>query len=479
MSKGKILVIDDNPNLLELIKMRLESAEYGVTATVEESQAVQALREQAFDLCIVDLMLTNGDGLSLMEEFRAIDPDVPTIILTAHGSIESAVEAMRRGAYSYLTKPFEPGDLLLQIERALENRKLNSEIKRLKELLHERFDFTNIIARSAKMRAVLDVVTRIAKLDSTVHIHGESGTGKELIAKAIHLASYRKDKAFVALNCAALPETLLESELFGHEKGAFTGAVKSTRGLFTQAHGGTLFLDEIGDMPLATQSKLLRVLQERQFYPVGSEVPTEVDVRVIVATNKDLEEQVRKGQFRDDLFYRIHVIPILLPPLRERKEDIVPLVEYFFRKFSAQMKKDVKGLTPEALRKLMMHDWPGNVRELENTIEYAVAMTQKDMVTDDYVLQGKSIAPERGQGSFPSKPVGGGEIMRSLKDARDAFERDYLVQVLSMTEGNVSQAAKLAGKYRADFYDLLKKHDLKVDEFKKPKSTLNAYPLTR
>jgi two-component system, NtrC family, response regulator GlrR len=474
MSKGKILVIDDNPNLLELIKMRLESAEYAVTATADESQALQALKDQVFDLCIVDLMLANGDGLSLMEEFRAIHADVPTIILTAHGSIESAVEAMRRGAYSYLTKPFEPGDLLMQIERALENRKLNSEIQRLKELLHERFDFTNIIARSAKMRAVLDVVTRIAKLDSTVHIHGESGTGKELIAKAIHLASHRKNKSFVALNCAALPETLLESELFGHEKGAFTGAVKSTRGLFTQAHGGTLFLDEIGDMPLATQSKLLRVLQERQFYPVGSEVPTEVDVRVIVATNKDLEEQVRKGLFRDDLFYRIHVIPISLPPLRERKEDIVPLVEYFFRKFSVQMKKDVKGLTPEALRKLMMHDWPGNVRELENTIEYAVAMTQKDMVTEDYVLQGKAVLAERGQGSYPFKPGGSGEVMRSLKDARDAFERDYLVQVLSMTEGNVSQAAKLAGKYRADFYDLLKKHDLRVEEFKKPKPTFNS-----
>jgi two-component system response regulator GlrR len=475
MAKGKILVIDDNPNLLELIKMRLESADYGVTALGEEDKAIAALKGQSFDLCIVDLMLANGDGLSLMEEFRKINPDVPTIILTAHGSIESAVEAMRRGAYSYLTKPFEPGDLLMQIERALENRKLNSEIKRLKELLDERYDFANIIARSAKMRSILDVVTRIAKLDSTVHIHGESGTGKELIAKAIHLASDRKDKTFVALNCAALPETLLESELFGHEKGAFTGAVKSTKGLFTQAHGGTLFLDEIGDMPLSTQSKLLRVLQERQFYPVGSEVPMEVDVRVIVATNKDLEEQVRKGLFRDDLFYRIHVIPILLPSLRERKEDIVPLVEHFLRKFSQQMKKEVKGLTPEALRKLMMHEWPGNVRELENTIEYAVAMTQKDMVTEDFVLQGKSGTVERGgPGAAQEKAGTPTEGLRSLKDARDAFERDYLVQVLSMTEGNVSQAAKLAGKYRADFYDLLKKHELKADEFKKAKPSFSA-----
>ena len=472
MAKGQILVVDDNPNLLELIRMRLESADYDVIATGDEAQAVSTLKEKLFDLCIVDLMLANGDGLSLMDEFRGINPDVPTIILTAHGSIESAVEAMRRGAYSYLTKPFEPSDLLMQIERALENRKLNYEIKRLKDIINERFDFANIIARSGKMRAVLDVVSRIAKLDSTVHIHGESGTGKELIAKAIHLASDRKDKTFVALNCAALPESLLESELFGHEKGAFTGAVRSTRGLFTQAHGGTLFLDEIGDMPRATQSKLLRVLQERQFYPVGSELPLEVDVRVIVATNKDLEDQVRKGLFRDDLFYRIHVIPVHLPPLRERKDDIVPLVEHFLKKYSQHMKKDVKGLTPEALRKLMLHDWPGNVRELENTIEYAVAMTQSDVVTEDYILQGRVAAVERAPSFSQESAEDLNAGLRPLKDARDAFERDYLIQVLSMTEGNVSQAAKLAGKYRADFYDLLKKHDLKAHEFKKTKPGL-------
>ncbi len=472
MAKGQILVVDDNPNLLELIRMRLESADYDVIATGNEAEAVKAIKERLFDLCIVDLMLANGDGLALMDEFRGINPDLPTIILTAHGSIQSAVEAMRRGAYSYLTKPFEPADLLLQIDRALENSKLNYEIKRLKEIIHERYDFANIIARSGKMRAVLDVVSRIAKLDSTVHIHGESGTGKELIAKAIHLASDRKDKPFVALNCAALPESLLESELFGHEKGAFTGAVKSTRGLFTQAHGGTLFLDEIGDMPRATQSKLLRVLQERQFYPVGSEVPLEVDVRVIVATNKDLEDQVRKGLFRDDLFYRIHVIPVNLPPLRDRKDDIVPLLEHFLKKYNEHMKKEVRGLTPEALRKLMLHDWPGNVRELENTIEYAVAMTQSDMVTEDYVLQGKNLTAERAPSSLQDTIEEPSSGLRPLKDARDAFERDYLVQVLSMTEGNVSQAAKLAGKYRADFYDLLKKHDLKAHEFKKSKPGL-------
>jgi two-component system response regulator GlrR len=470
MSLGKILVVDDDRNLIEVVKMRLESANYNVTAAITEQEALLAVKGQSLDLCLLDLMLSDQDGISLMEEVHAINPELPAIILTAHGSIESAVEAMRKGAYSYLTKPFEPRDLLLQIERALEHRRLNSEVKRLKGLLEEKYDFDNIIARSAKMRAVLDVVARIAKLDSTVYLHGESGTGKELIAKAIHFASDRRDQPFVALNCAALPETLLESELFGHEKGAFTGALRSTKGLFTQAHGGTLFLDEIGDMPLATQSKLLRALQERQFYPVGGDSPIEVDVRVIVATNKDLQELVQKGLFRDDLFYRIHVIPIQLPPLRERKEDIVPLVDQFLKKFSQQMKKDVKGITPEVLKMLMLHDWAGNVRELENAIEYAVAMTRKDLITEDCVLQAKSAGAEGAKGLSHQKH-NGDEALKPLKDARDAFEKDYLVQVLSMTEGNVTQAAKLAGKYRADLYDLLKKHDLSVESFKKSKSS--------
>jgi two-component system response regulator GlrR len=469
MARNRILVVDDDPNIIELVKMRLESAGYDVTAACKEEDAIGAVKAEPVDLCLFDLMLENQDGISLMESVHAITPDVPAIILTAHGTIETAVEAMRKGAYGYLTKPFEPRDLLVQIERALEHRRLNSEIKRLKGLVEERFDFANIVARSAKMRSVLDVVTRIAKLDSTVHIQGESGTGKELVAKAIHLASDRKDQNFVALNCAALPETLLESELFGHEKGAFTGAVKTTKGLFTQAHGGTLFLDEIGDMPLSTQSKLLRVLQERQFYPVGSQTPVEVDVRVIVATNKDLEEHVKRGLFRDDLFYRIHVIPIHLPPLRDRKEDILPLAEHFLKKCSVQMKRDVKAIAPDALRKMMLHDWPGNVRELENAIEYAVAMTQKDTITEDYVLPTKVVLREEEKSSTQDRAPASDEMIKPLKDARDAFERDYLVQVLALTEGNVSQAAKLAGKYRADFYDLLKKHRLKVDEFKKVK----------
>ncbi len=454
MASRKILVVDDDKNLIELVKMRLESAGYEVTAALKEEDAIETLKGQTFDLSIVDLQLVDQDGISLMEDFHLILPEMPVIILTAYGSIESAVEAMKRGAYSYLTKPFDPRDLLLQIERALENRRLTSEIDRLKGLLEERYDFSNIVAKSGKMQRVLEVVSRIAKTDSTVFIHGESGTGKELIAKAIHLASERKDKSFVAINCAALPETLLETELFGHEKGAFTGAIRSKKGLFTQAHEGTIFLDEIGDMPLSTQGKLLRVLQEQQFYPVGSEKPIEVNVRVIVATNKNLEDQAKQGLFREDLFYRIHVIPVFLPPLRERKEDIPPLVEYFLKRFSQQMKKEVKGLTPMAMQRLMLYDWPGNVRELENILEYAVAMTNHNVITEEFILQTKAaLIPD--------------ETLKPLKEARDTFEKSYLIHLLQICRGNVSKAAKLAGKYRADFYELLKKHDLKTGEFKK------------
>jgi two-component system response regulator GlrR len=453
MASGKILVVDDDRSILELVKMRLESENYEVTTSFREEDALEAVKGQVFDLSIVDLQLAHRDGVSLMEEFHLILPEMPVIILTAYGTIESAVEAMKRGAYSYLTKPFDPRDLLLQIDRALETRRLTSEVQRLKGLLSERYDFSNIVAKSEKMQKVLEAVAQIANVDSTVYIHGESGTGKELIAKAIHLASERKSKPYVAINCAAIPETLLESKLFGHEKGAFTGAVRTTKGLFAQAHEGTIFLDEIGDMSLTLQAKVLRVLQERQFYPVGSEKLTEVDVRVIVATNKDLEDQVKQGLFREDLFYRIHVIPIHLPPLRERREDIPSLVDHFLNKFSQQMKKEVKGLSPSALQRLMLHDWPGNVRELENTIEYAIAMAQREIITEEHILQTK--------GTLPDEPL------KPLKEARDEYEKSYLVHLLEICRGNVSQAAKMAGKYRADFYDLLKKHNLNMSDFKK------------
>jgi two-component system response regulator GlrR len=411
-----------------------------------------------------------------MTELHSVNPEMPVIILTGHASVESAVEAMKKGAYGYLTKPFNTPELLLQIERALENRRLNSEIQRLKDLLEEKYDFTNIIAKSEAMRRVLDVVSRIAATESTVYLEGESGTGKEIVAKAIHLASKRKNKPFVAINCAALPADLLESELFGHEKGAYTGASRTTKGLLSQADEGTIFLDEIGDMPPSLQAKLLRVLQEREFYPVGGDKPVQVDVRIITATNKDLQAAVKEGNFREDLFYRLHVIPIHLPPLRERKEDIPHLANHFIKVISQQMKKEVKGITPQAMQKLMLHDWPGNIRELENTLEYAVAMTPLDMLTEDFVLQTRhrttQAMPQQEEG--PQMNIALNGPVKSYKQARYQFEKDYLVRLLELCGGKASEAAKLAGKCRTDFYELLRKHEIKIESFKGAGNTQHA-----
>ncbi|MGE5303984.1 MAG: sigma-54-dependent transcriptional regulator [Alphaproteobacteria bacterium] len=469
MSTARLLVVDDDQNLLELVKTRLGAANYQVIATLDGNDALKMAKAGDFDLAIVDLRLTDQDGMTLMERLHAVNPVMPVIILTGHASIEGAVEAMTRGAYTYLIKPFDPRDLLLQVKRALDNCKLAYENQRLKGLLKEKYDFVNIVAKSEKMKRVLEAVARIAETDSTVYIHGESGTGKELIAKAIHLQSHRKDGPFVAINCAAIPESLFESELFGHEKGAFTGAVRSTKGLFTQANGGTLFLDEIGDMPLSVQVKLLRALEERQFYPVGSENAVQVDVRIVVATKKDLAEEVRQNRFREDLFYRIHVIPIILPPLREHAEDIPYLVEHLLGNISRQMKKEVSGLTPRAMQKLIQYDWPGNVRELENTLEFAVTMTQQTVVTDDLILQAKAPANlgSNGSCSVHSQFMPAPETPKTLKEARAEFEKDYLIRVLELCGGKTARAAEMAGKYRADFYELLKKHEIRLADYKK------------
>jgi two-component system response regulator GlrR len=467
MACGKILIVDDDANLLELVKSRLEAADYDVTAARDADAALVAAGSVAFNLAVIDMKLEGHDGLSLMAELHEHYPSMPVIILTGYGSIDSAVEAIKKGAYNYLTKPFDARELLLQISRALEKERLATENQRLKGLLEERYGFASIVTRSEKMRAVLEAVSRIAQTDSTVYIQGESGTGKELIAKAIHVASEHKNNAFVAINCAALPENLLESELFGHEKGSFTGAVRSTKGLFAQAHEGTIFLDEIGDMPLALQAKLLRVLEERQYYPVGGERPVKVNVRVIVATNKVLEEEVKKGLFREDLFYRIHVIPITLPPLRERKEDIPLLVDHFVKKIGEQLKKPIKGVAPQAMKKLLQYDWPGNVRELENVIEYGIVMAE-DVMTEDHILQSRS----NGECAARSEAWQAAEAalldgpLKSFKEARAEFERAYLIRVLESCGGKAARAAEIAGKYRADFYDLLKKHGIKIQDFK-------------
>ncbi len=431
MSTGKILVVDDERNLLELIQMGLEQAGYDVVTATDEVEALIQAREQVIDLAVVDLQLVRTDGITLMEQRHLISPGMPVIILTGYGSIESAVEAMKRGAYGYLTKPFDSQVLLFEIGKMMENRRMSSEIERLQGLLESKYSFSNIVANSKKMQACWRRYRASPRRTPPFcswgkrHRQGPHSQGDTSRQR-------QEGKAFRAINCAALPEPLLESNLFGHEKGAFSGAIRETKGLFLQAHGGTIFLDEIGDMPLSIQAKILRVIQERKIRPVGSEKVIDVDVRIVTATNKNLEEQVRLDLFREDLYYRIHVIPIQLPPLRERKEDIPPLVDFFFQKAGALMKKDIKGVTPEAMQKLMLYDWPGNIRELENVIEYAAAMTDREYITEDLVFQTKGVVSQ--------------EPLRPLKEAKEAFEKSYLIYLLEICKGNITGSGEIRGQ---------------------------------
>jgi two-component system response regulator GlrR len=449
---GKILVVDDDINILRVIKLRLEAEGYQVTTAGKAKVALELANEDVFDFALVDLKLNGTNGIQLMENLHQLNPEMPVIILTAYGTIESAVEAMRKGAYTYITKPFNYDELLIQTKNCLEKTKLTKEIKSLKKVVKNRFGFDSIIGRSQKMEEVLEQVTKAADSDSTIIIEGESGTGKELIAQTLHLASPRADKPFVAINCAAIPETLFESEMFGYEKGAFTGAVQNKEGLMFQAQGGTFFLDEISEMPLSMQVKLLRVMQEKEFFPVGGTKTIKMDIRFIASTNKNLKEEVKKGTFREDLFYRIHVIDIHLPPLRERQGDVPVLSHFFLDKLSKEMNKEITGFSAPALQKLMLHSWPGNVRELQNTVESAIAMATENIISEELILPALKTEVNN---------------LKPLKDAKENFERNYLLQLIELTEGNMAQAARLAGKYRADLYELLKKYDLKPSNYRK------------
>ena len=449
----KILLVDDDQSILKVIHMRLEAEGYKVASAMKAQKALSIAENDFFDLALVDLKLNGISGIELIGQLHNINPEMPVIILTAYGTIDTAVEAMKKGAYSYLTKPFDDHELLLQINKCLEKTKLAREVKTLKNLVKERYGFENIVGKSGKMKKVIEQVAQAAKTDSIVDIEGESGTGKELIAKTLHVASDRKDGPFIAINCAAIPENLIESELFGYMKGAFTGAVRNKKGFFAQAQNGTLFLDEISEMQFSMQVKLLRVLEEREFFPLGSEKIEKVNTRIIVASNKNLEQEVRDGNFREDLYYRIHVIPIKLPTLKERKESIPLLAKHFLKKYSERTNKTgIKGFSKSSMQKLLKYEWPGNVRELENTIECAVALSTNDVITDDLILQTRKIKINR---------------LKPLKDAKEDFEKNYIVQLFEFTQGNVSNAAKLAGKYRADLYDLLKKYNLSPSDFRK------------
>jgi two-component system response regulator GlrR len=452
MANEKILVVDDDPNIVEVIKMRLESEGYEVSTALSAQEALNEAQNDIFNLAITDLKMADMNGIMLMEELLLIDPEMPVIILTAHGTIENAVEAIQKGAYSYITKPFDPKELTLQIRNALDKQKLTHKIKSLQSIIQDKYSFDNIIGKSAAMKRVFEQIAQIAKTESTVHIYGESGTGKELVARAIHFSSLRADGPFITASCGALPETLIENELFGHIKGAYTDAHETKKGLFAQADGGTLFLDEIGETPLTFQVKLLRVLQEQEFKPIGGDRSVKIDVRVIVATNKDLHKEVEEGTFREDLFYRINVIPIYLPPLRERKEDIPLLASHFFAKYNAkQQDKKIEGFTPAAIRKMMLYDWPGNVRELENKIEYAVAMCTKTKIDSANIF-------------LPSQ----GRIKKTqpYKKAKEDFEKAYFTHLLKINKGHVTNVAKMAEKQRSDVYYLIKKYGINPKDYR-------------
>jgi two-component system response regulator GlrR len=441
--RGRILLVDDDPGLLRLLSIRLNAEGYDIVAVESASEALAALPRFRPDLVITDLRMEHMDGIGLLNEIQRQRPGLCVLLLTAHGTIPDAVEATQSGAFGFLTKPIDKEQLLDYVQRAM---KISGLTKTVDEWN------TDIVTRSPVMEACLQQARMVADTDTRVLLTGESGTGKELLAKAIHRASARRDKAFVAINCSAMPENLLESELFGHEKGAFTGAHRSHKGLFQAADGGTLLLDEIGDMPMRLQIKLLRVLQEAQVRPVGSTEALPVDTRVISATHQNLGDLMMARTFREDLYYRLNVVNIQLPPLRNRREDIPLLVEHFLVEIADETGQERKVYAPEAVECLVAADWPGNVRQLYNVVRQNVALSPARIISAE---QARSSLGEQTTSSLPS-----------FSEAREEFTRNYLSQLLQITGGNVSQASRLAKRNRTDFYKLLGRHQLNPDHFK-------------
>jgi two-component system response regulator GlrR len=448
-AKAKILLIDDDPGILRLISIRLSAAGYDVVPESSGEKALAHLSLHRPHIVVTDLRMSGMDGMAVFDAIHQRNPTLPVIILTAHGTIPDAVAATKRGVFGFLTKPFDSKALLDQVDKALVASGLHSE-----EVNNNSEDSNwrrGIITRNPVMEDVLNQARLVAESDISVFIHGESGTGKDLLARAIHKASPRCDHPFVAINCSAIPEPLLESELFGHSKGSFTGATRDHKGLFQAAHKGTLFLDEIGDMPLSLQAKLLRVLQDKEVRPIGATQSVAVDVRVISATHRILEQEMGRGNFREDLYYRLNVVELEIPPLAQRREDIPPLALHFLRKFSGKGSRKVEGFSPEAMKLLVSASWPGNVRQFLNVVEQTVALSTTPIISTALVQKALRTEPE--------------EIL-SFVDARTSFEREYLVQLLQISQGNVTQAARLAKRNRTEFYKLLRRHHLEPGLFK-------------
>jgi len=455
MKRANILIVDDDRGHLTSLRTVIRSWGYEVTTVEDGRDAVAAVKDSPVDLILMDVRMTTMSGIEALAHIKRYNPSIPIIIMTAYSSVESAVEALKGGAYDYLIKPFDFDVLKLSIERACEHAGLKAENQDLRARLQEDFDRPDIIGKSASMKALMDMLAMVAPSEATVLITGESGTGKELIARSLHHNSARKDHPLVTVNCAALTESLLESELFGHEKGAFTGADRRREGRFMQADGGTVFLDEVGETSARMQAKLLRVLQEKEIQRVGSEAVLQVDVRVVAATNRDLEEDVQAGRFREDILYRLNVMHLNVPPLRGRQEDIPLLAQHFLEKYARRNRKTVKGFAPLAMDMLLKYDWPGNVRELENAIERAVILLSGDHVTEKQL-------PLRIMREHPGHEPAADAAMPATDGTRtlEEMEKEAIVATLDAADGNKSEAARRLGISRKTLHNKLKAYGL-------------------
>ncbi|HER00334.1 MAG TPA: sigma-54-dependent Fis family transcriptional regulator [candidate division Zixibacteria bacterium] len=431
-----ILVVDDDKLVNEFVNETLTRAGFKVHSALSGAEALKLMQENEYDLILTDVRMPEMDGITLLMKIKAVSPDSVVVVITAYGTIENAVDAMRKGAYDYILKPFSPDEIEIVVRRGLEHRALAMENKVLRAQIRDKYSFENIVGQNRKLLDIFDLIQTAANSKATILLTGESGTGKELVAKAIHYNSPRKDMPFIRINCAALPENLIESELFGHEKGAFTGAIKQTKGRFELADGGSLLLDEVSEMDLGLQAKLLRVLQESEFERVGSGLPVKVDVRLIATSNRNLMDEVRKGKFREDLYYRLNVINIEIPPLRERKDDLPLLIEHFIQKFNEEDERHIEGLSEKALRLLQSYPWPGNVRELENLIHRAVVTSKNSVITHMDFPSYLALGPNAEMSDMLSEPITISEgekilILKSLE--RHAGNRTKAAEELGIT----------------------------------------------
>jgi DNA-binding NtrC family response regulator len=468
--KKSILIVEDSRTIREIMREELESGGHEVVGAASAEEALTRMADRRFDIVLTDLVMPGMDGLQLMEAVRKETRVLPVVVVTAHEtSADAAIAAIRRGASDYLIKPLKQGEALFCVNRILRQQELEEKVEYLSRAAQERYSFSNLVGRNPVMQSIYDTIEIVAETDSTVLVTGETGTGKELVARALHWASPRRDRRFITINCSALPAELLESELFGHEKGAFTGAIRMKVGKFEYGDGGTVFLDEIGEIPPLLQVKILRVLQEREFERVGGNQPIKVDVRIIAATNKDLPQAIARGEFREDLYYRLNVVPLRLPPLRARREDIPLLARHFLLKCREKFKKEVDALSQEALNRMLLYPWPGNVRELENVIERAVIMARGPLIQSVDLPEQKP-SPEM-------EPSGAPLLSQALFDlpldeAGDIFERSYCEEVLARCEGRIATAARHSGLNPRSFNRKMNKYGLDKKNYKRKKTRM-------